>query len=182
MPVSEHEYAVYIDALQQLLTLPEQQANELLQAGRVGVEELRAAQAQERQKRESWDRIERLQRELDMKLGRLAQNARVIVSQPPCMLESTSSKELLTDLKGRVRQVETLDSSWSWVNNMRQQLQQNQRTQPPPVPRTSFQPPPVPTPQVDKPAEPAKSGNKMPIIIGAVVVVLAILGILPFVL
>lgn len=182
MPVSEQDYAVYLDALQQLLTLPEQQANELLQAARVGVDELRAAQSQERQQRESWDKIERLQRELDMRLGRLAQNAQVTVSQPPQMMQSTSSKELLTDLKGMVRQVETLDSSWSWVSRMRQQLQQNQQLQPPPASVPNFPPPPAPTPQVEKPAEPARSSNKIPIVIGAVLVVLAILGIFLFVL
>lgn len=182
MPASEQEYLVYLDALQQLLTLPEQQTNELLGASRVGIDELRAAQSQERQQREAWERIERLQRELDMRLGRLAQTAQVTLSQPPRMLQSTSSKELLTDLKGMVREVETLDSSWSWISNMRQQLQQNQLAQALSAPVPNFQPSAASTPQVEKPAEPTKSSNKIPIVIGVVVVVLAILGILPFVL
>lgn len=136
MARTEEQYASYIESLKQLLALPEERENELIKASRAGVDQLRAAESQERQLRENWDRIERLERELSSKLGRLAQSTGVSLAEQAQPVMHSSSADLLKDMHHMIQEVQTLESSWSWISNMRYQLQTPQTiaTSPPQAP------------------------------------------------
>lgn len=136
MARTEEQYASYIESLKQLLALPEERENELIKASRAGVDQLRAAESQERQLRENWDRIERLERELSSKLGRLAQSTGVSLAEQAQPVMHSSSADLLKDMRHMIQEVQTLESSWSWISNMRYQLQTAQTiaTSPPQAP------------------------------------------------
>lgn len=116
------QYSTYLNSLNQLLDFPQRQQKELSNASRIGSDELRSAESYERDLQQSWKEIDRLQRELNDKAGRLSQATGVFLKEHPPIVQHNSSKDLIVDFRSMLQRVESLNSSQSWIDELNRKI------------------------------------------------------------
>ena len=116
------QYSTYLNSLNQLLAFPQRQQKELSNASRIGADELHSAESYERDLQQSWKEIDRLQRELNDKVGRLSQVTGVFLQERPPIVQHNSSKDLIVDFRSMLQRVESLNSSQSWINELNRKI------------------------------------------------------------